>query len=50
MNFPQYEYTVAGFRALEVYPFTKTYLNSDIGQRDICVDSEKTIQIKYIGL
>lgn len=50
MNFPQYEYTVAGFRAVEVYPFTKAYIMNDIGQNDISVDSVKTIYIKHTEL
>lgn len=48
MNFDQFEYTIAGFRALEVYPFTKRYFQFDVGLNATSAATGRIPQIRFI--
>lgn len=48
MNFEQFEYTIAGFRALEVYPFTKRYCQLYVGPNATSVAIGRIPQIRFI--
>lgn len=43
MNFEQYEYSLTGMKAVEIYPFSKKYTYSKIEQSVTCEDTRKML-------